>query len=178
MNNNSNFLTFKSDNPPGIYLVTGQIGSGKSVFSKSMFDSVIEAGVGCAGIISQGVFDAQGQKVAICMLDVVSQEKHRFAKKVMLNDSPCDKMRMGQWCIDEAVLVWGNDCLKKIVKTNVLFLDELGPLEIWRQMGLLHGLALLEQKAVFDYAFVVVRPSLVDEMKDRFDVVRVIELDK
>ena len=175
MKNKINFLTFKNENPKGLYLVTGEIGSGKSVFSSQILDSAIEAGMKCDGILTPGIFK-DGVKMGIEMQDVGSGEKQLFAKKVVLNDVPCDDLRMGQWCMREDVLTWGNECLAGIGTVDVLFLDELGPLEFWRKIGLMAGLDLLD-KAAFEYGFAVIRPSLLDEARERFDVAGVIHLD-
>ena len=170
-----NFLTFKSENPNGIYLVTGEIGAGKSVFCGEMAASAIEAGMRCGGVLSPGVFE-DGEKTQIMMHDVSSGDEKIFAEKMTLKGNVCADLRIGQWCMSTDVLHWGNTVLQNLDEDlDVVFLDELGPLEFWREMGLMVGLDILEEKK-FDLIFVVIRPSLVDEARERFDVDGIIEL--
>jgi nucleoside-triphosphatase THEP1 len=56
------------------------------------------------------------------------------------------------------VLEWGNLRLTQSVKTDLLMIDELGPLEFERQMGWTASFDLLKS-GQFGIAMVVIRPE-------------------
>lgn len=173
--NKANFLTFKDKNPKGLYVVTGEIGTGKSVFCREMLLSAKEAGMKCGGILSPGVFD-RSVKVKLLLHDIGKDEKKAFAEKVSLNGQACSDLRLGQWCISTKVLAWGNSVLGSLDENlDVVFVDELGPLEFRKNMGLINGIDVLKEKK-YDYIFAVIRPSLMDEAKSLFDIQGVINL--
>ncbi len=169
------FLTFKDENPNGIYLVTGEIGVGKSVFCKEMLASALEAGMNCGGVLSPGVFE-DNIKIQLMLHDISTGEKHVFADKIIMEEEKCADLRLGQWCMSTEVLDWGNQILRNLNEgLDVVFVDELGPLEFRKGIGLTSGLDVLQEKK-FDLIFAVIRPSLLEAAKQRFDVTGLIEI--
>jgi hypothetical protein len=57
-----------------------------------------------------------------------------------------------------------------------LIIDELGPLEFERSEGWVEGFSALQSKE-YKKALVVIRPSLVNAAKDRWEISHLINLD-
>jgi nucleoside-triphosphatase THEP1 len=73
-------------------------------------------------------------------------------------------------------VAWGNQILRETVPCDLLVIDELGPLEFNREEGWIKAFDVLESG---DYrsALVVIRPTLLDDALERWDVERIINVD-
>jgi nucleoside-triphosphatase THEP1 len=98
------------------------------------------------------------------VIDLVSQEKRRLAKRRAVYDSSSPTPK---WDFDSDVLAWGNQVLEKIVGADLLLIDELGPLELLKGKGWQAGIRLLEGGS-YRVACVVVRRELLNVMLARF----------
>jgi nucleoside-triphosphatase THEP1 len=72
-----------------------------------------------------------------------------------------------RWVFDPDVLVWANQRLQNSAGSDLLIIDELGPLEFLQNKGLLAGLERLDQGR-FEVACVVVRSSLLPKALQRW----------
>jgi hypothetical protein len=68
---------------------------------------------------------------------------------------------IGEWHFDNETLKWGNDILAHAAENPLLILDELGPLELERGVGLTNGRGLIAERS-YRLACVTVRPSLLE----------------
>lgn len=148
---------------PQIMVVTGDIGGGKTTWCTALIEHVGSQGASAAGLLCPGVFK-DGRKVAVDVIDLVSQEKRRLAKRRAVNDSSSPTPK---WDFDSDVLAWGNQVLEKIVGADLLLIDELGPLELLKGKGWQAGIRLLEGGS-YRVACVVVRRELLNVMLARF----------
>jgi nucleoside-triphosphatase THEP1 len=71
-----------------------------------------------------------------------------------------------RWHFREDVLAWADGVLAAACPTDVLIVDELGPLELIHGAGWWRG-ATLALRGAFELAIVAVRPALVDRFVDR-----------
>ena len=71
------------------------------------------------------------------------------------------------WNIHAQALEWGNQALGKAMPTEVLFIDELGPLEFQMGAGWMNGLKALDS-GQYKLALLVVRPGLLHEARRRW----------
>lgn len=156
-----------------IFVITGDIQSGKTSLCLDVIEAARESGVRLGGVISPADFLA-GEKIAIDLQDVRSGERMRLAELSRDKESPISTQR---WAFLPEAIEWGNQILKDAVPCDLLVIDELGPLEFDRGEGWVNG---FESVASGEYqaALVVVRPSLLDKALGRWEVDRVINLDQ
>ncbi|MCE1254946.1 MAG: hypothetical protein LWX83_15540, partial [Anaerolineae bacterium] len=64
------------------------------------------------------------------------------------------------WNFETDALVWQNQCLSRAYPTDLLVIDELGPLEFERGLGLQSAFQLLKA-GLYQMALVIVRPEYV-----------------
>lgn len=151
--------TFRTPTQPGLLIVTGQIGAGKTTWCADLARRAFASGLTVAGLLSPAVFEA-GEKIAIDLLDISSQERRQLADRRPPNQNG------KKWQLDPETLRWGNQVLDAVVSCQLLILDELGPLELLEHQGLTKGLELLDRRAFS--ACAIVRPSLLSNAQERW----------
>lgn len=170
---------------PRRLLVTGARGTGKSEWCAAVAAAARARGVEVVGVSSPAVFAEDGggrRKVAIDLLDLGGGGRRRLAE-VRRDDEPGTATQ--RWRFDESALAWGNEVLREAargdgravgVPPRLLVVDELGPLEFVRGVGLMAGLAAVDEGR-YAAAFVVVRPALVDEALRRWPDATVLDVE-
>jgi nucleoside-triphosphatase len=148
---------------PQIILVTGLSGSGKTSWCAQMIKEAAASGYSVEGILSPGIFES-GRKTGIEVVDLVSGERKRLAR---LREEGRGEISTPRWVFDPDALVWANQRLQNSTDSDLLIIDELGPLEFLRNKGLLAGLERLDQ-GQFEVACVVVRSSLLPKALQRW----------
>ena len=148
--------------------LSGLKGSGKTTLLLALSEALYEKGATIKGLISPAVFEGN-RKTAINLLDLASGEKQQLAR---LAADSSGELKFGDWVFSQEVIAWGNACLAKIDSTELLIVDEIGPLELNLNQGLQEGLA---QLASGDYrvGIMTVRPKCVDSVKARFPKIKV-----
>jgi nucleoside-triphosphatase THEP1 len=73
---------------------------------------------------------------------------------------------VGKWRFHSDALDWGADILRCATPCDVLVIDELGPLELTRNLGWTVACDVLRAGG-YRTAVVVVRPTLMDAARDR-----------
>ena len=150
--------SFASGNEPGrLILVTGPSGSGKTRWCLALADYASILGNHVGGLVSPAVFEGD-LKIGIDLLDLGSGAQRRLAVR-------WGKSSSGQitadWHFDDEALNWGNTVLEQLGACQLFILDELGPLELQRGVGLTKGIGLIAERR-YRLACVVVRPSLLE----------------
>jgi nucleoside-triphosphatase THEP1 len=141
---------------PRLTLLTGRRGAGKTHWCLAVWEAARRARLGVAGVISPPVY-AAGAKIAIDVLDAATGARRRLAERL----PPGLEGTAGLgWRFDPAALAWGDALLKNIPACDLLFVDELGPLEFHGQGGFSHGFSAIAARR-YRLALVVVRPELI-----------------
>ena len=144
-----------------IIIVTGKIGSGKSTLCNQLAAYFRAAGWQVSGLISRGIF-TDNQKKAIAVVNIGDGEVRQLAtyrsRPVPVND----ELLPYHWDFDTAALVWGNQVFNQIGLTDLLVVDELGPLEMIRNQGWTAAISALDAHN-FRLALLVIRPSLLSQ---------------
>ncbi len=156
--------SFESGNESGrLILVTGPSGSGKTLWCLALAERVKALGFHASGLVSPAVFEGD-LKIGIDLLDLGSGSKRHLAARrgVSVKEQITE-----DWHIDDETLNWGNDILAHSVSSQFLILDELGPLELERGVGLTTGIDLIAARS-YRLACVAVRPSLLGIAKTRW----------
>lgn len=158
-----------------LVLLTGERGCGKTAWCLELIDQARHAGIHAVGLVSPGVFQ-NGIKTGIDLLDISSGERRRLAiKRAQISPQPELEVDTQNWCFDSQVLSWGNHILAQLPSSQLLILDELGPLEFLSGGGLTNGLSCIDG-GIFQLACVVVRPELLSEALERWPWGQVISL--
>lgn len=146
-----------------LILVTGLSGAGKTTWCKKLTEKAANQGMVVAGVLSPGKFE-EGKKTGIEIWDLFTGEKRCLAK---LREKDSDGLSTPRWTFSEDALDWANQALLDIPDTDLLVLDELGPLEFLQDRGLTAGLALIDTSR-YKVACVVVRSSLLPKALQRW----------
>ena len=156
---------------PGLYLVTGPRGAGKTSWCAALVADARAAEKAVGGILCPAIFE-NGVKTGISLEDLQTGERRRLGSR---NPAPDLDFRIGRWHCDSRVLQWGNDILQHATDTDLTIIDELGPLELTQGHGFQAGVRLLDQ-GTYRLACAVIRPELLAGALVRWPAARVIEL--
>jgi nucleoside-triphosphatase THEP1 len=140
-----------------LWIVTGEIGAGKTRWCQQFLGLARQAGWDAAGIISPAVFE-NGLKVAIDAVDVRSGERRRLATRCKTEDTVLIHTR--EWLFETDTMTWGNTIFRRLSPCDLLIVDEVGPLELLEGQGWGAALEAIASRA-YRLALVVVRPSLL-----------------
>ena len=155
-------------------LVTGARGTGKSRWCERLVDQARRRGWRVAGVLSPPVMDGE-HKVGIDLLDLATGQRRRLAD---VRRDAGQGTTTERWRFEDATLTWGNDVLRRAQQSapQLLVVDELGPLELQRDAGLLAGIAAIDALEQ-GLACVVVRPSLLDAALKRWPNAIVVDVE-
>jgi nucleoside-triphosphatase THEP1 len=143
-----------------LFIITGPIGAGKTSWCLQLIREAQASGLLPCGLVSPAVFEA-GAKTGIDLVDVSSGERRRLAVRRAAQETEAPAgLATQSWRFDESVVTWGNQALSQLQNPRLLILDELGPLELLEQAGLVAGLKVIDSRH-YDLACVVIRPSLL-----------------
>lgn len=154
-----------------IVLLTGEIQSGKTNLCLDLYHRAQEAGIKVGGVLSPAVFEG-GEKKAIDVMDLKSGNTKRLAELKTQTQTDLETKR---WSFFPEAVGWGNKMLLEAAPCDLLLVDELGPLEFQRGEGWVNGFSVIES-GDYSTALIVIRPSLIDEAAQRWNVSRVIDL--
>jgi nucleoside-triphosphatase THEP1 len=154
-----------------IVLVTGNRGSGKTTLCRLLADEARARGWRIGGVSSPPRFEDE-QKTAIELEDLSSGERFLLARSD--RETPAE-VRTEQWLFDPQALVRGNQILQSVGETDLLVVDELGPLELERGEGWQAGLKAVDAGG-YQVALVVVRPELLSVLRKRWPASTVVTL--
>lgn len=129
------------------------------------------------GLLSPALF-VDGIKAGIDLVNIESQERRHLATPKNKGSTPTHHWSPSEtpgWIFDSKTMLWGNRVLKSLSSCDLLFIDELGPIEFHSDTGLAAGMDLIGQRA-YQNAFVVIRPSLVPEAQERWPWARLMDI--
>lgn len=159
----------KNTEAPQLILVTGLSGVGKTTWCQRLITSAKQQGLNVQGILSPGIY-ADEKKIGIAAQNIATGETHPLAK---LRKEGRQALSTPRWTFDQEVLSWADGVLSKISDSNLLIIDELGPLEFLRGEGLMAGMARIDS-GNYQVAVVVVRSSLLPKAIQRWPSAEVI----
>jgi nucleoside-triphosphatase THEP1 len=142
-----------------IAILTGDMGAGKTTTCGRLLGHARDLGLDCAGILSPARVDG-GVKVGIDVVDARTDERRRLAE---VDELP-GRLRVGPYRFDDEAVAWGVARLGVACPCDILFVDEIGPLEMDRGEGWVNALDVL-RAGQYSLAVTVVRASLVDAVR-------------
>lgn len=157
---------------PSLYLLTGQRGSGKTTLCSQLAKLKTAQGWRVSGLLSPARRKGKG-KTGIEAQDVRTGETRLLASQI---SGEISGFHFGPWHFDPAVLAWGNQVLEQSIPTDLLIIDELGPLEFELAAGWIKAFDVLT-RGQFRAALVVVRPECLEDAQNRLKVSRIFDAD-
>ncbi len=158
-----NEIFHERKNTPQLIIVTGLSGAGKTTWCKQIVKITKTNGYKVEGILSPGIFVGK-RKTGIEALDIGSGERKQLAR---LRQGPRSEVSTPRWVFDPQSLEWANQKLQNASESDLLIIDELGPLEFLRNEGLLAGMNKID-RGEFQVACVVIRSSLLQKAIERW----------
>ncbi|HQA28381.1 MAG TPA: ATP-binding cassette domain-containing protein [Brevefilum fermentans] len=160
----------QSQTAPQLLLVTGLSGAGKTTWCLQLSQNARAMGLSVAGILSPGIYEGK-QKIGIGAKELLSGEERPLAR---LREDEDAELATPRWAFDADVLEWANQKLASFPVTDLLIIDELGPLEFLRGEGLTQGLSRIDA-GNYRLACVVIRSSLLPKALQRWPNALVVE---
>ena len=157
-------------------ILTGPSGAGKTRWCQELWLGAKQRGIHPVGLLSPAVFSSTG-KVGIDLCDLATGEQRRLADRHPPS-SPIpglSQYHTSQWAIHDQTIAWGNQILSELDHPAFLLIDELGPLEFERGLGLVAGLAQIDRRQ-YRQAVAVIRPALLDQALARWPWAGIIRL--
>ncbi len=150
---------------PALFIVSGDLESGKTRFIQNLAHAMQAHGWDVAGVVSPAVFQDDA-KVAIDALDLRSGKRCRLAELIQAGSQlqgPATK----RWQFSKETLNWCNSTLRSATPCDLLVIDELGPLEFEGGAGMLDAIEAIEG-GNYLAALVVVRSILLEHARRRW----------
>jgi nucleoside-triphosphatase len=153
------------------WIISGPSGSGKSTWCGELARRARERGLNPQGVVSPCRFENQ-RKAGIDIVDLATDERRRLASARV---SESNGLMTDDWCFETSALEWANGILSQIEHAPMVILDELGPLEFTRGVGLVEGLGLLDRRST-GTTVVVIRPKHLHQALARWPESAVVDM--
>ncbi len=162
---------FPGDSQSSLVILSGPRAAGKTNRCLQLFALATQKDIETRGLISKPVYDGD-EKIAIELIDLSTGEQRRLAE---IRQAGGRESLTPGWKFDSQSLQWGNFILARIEQTQLLIIDELGPLEFLGHEGWQAAFPLIANCA-YGCAVVVIRLSLLGLAKERWPWAEVIEI--
>jgi nucleoside-triphosphatase len=147
-----------------LWIISGEIGTGKTKLCATLIEQFRQISWRIKGLFSPAIFD-RNDKVGISVVNLANQEIRQLAVYDPKPDRAEDEPIL--WTFDSEILEWGNQVFLTAIPTDILIVDELGPLEMKRNQGWVHALSALDSRN-YRQAILVMRPKLLSIAQDRW----------
>jgi nucleoside-triphosphatase THEP1 len=146
------------------------VGVGKTTVAERVAGLALRQGIACGGLLAPALKNRCGQKAGIWGVEVASGERRLLAR----TDGELGGPTIGPYSFDAGALAWARDViLEAMGSQDLVIVDEIGKLELWRDEGLAPVLPRLAAGEA-GQALVLVRESLLDELQDRLAPARAV----
>ncbi len=140
-----------------VLILTGERGVGKSTVCRRVVRLARERGYVCGGILTLVEGDDR------YVVDVGDGRRRRLTQ----GSDGSSSVIQGRFRFSAQTLSWGNRTLCQAAPCDLLVIDEVGPLEVERREGWVAAFDVLAAGR-FALAILVVRPELVDQVREMF----------
>jgi nucleoside-triphosphatase THEP1 len=146
-----------------IGLLTGPVGVGKTTIAERVAGLARRQGIVCGGLLAPAMVNSCGQKAGIWGVDIGTGERRVLAR----TDRDLGGPAIGLYSFDAAALDWAVCAVDNAIGAcDLLIVDEIGKLELWRGIGLAPVLPRLSAGEA-KRALILVRDSLLSELQAR-----------
>jgi len=147
---------------PEVIIITGAINSGKSTYLRQLVARERAAGHSISGVIAHGIF-ADGQKIGYDVEDIAGG---RTLPLTRIGQQQEGDQKVGRYWLSRSALAMARAALLSFAPGGVVFLDEVGPLELSGE-GYADCISTLLASPI-SRLYVVVRAGLVAQIAERF----------
>jgi nucleoside-triphosphatase THEP1 len=150
-----------------LILVSGPVRVGKTTLCMRLVERARECGINVAGVLTPALVE-DGVKVGIQAVELASGETRLLAR----TDRDLGGIVVGPYSFDDSVLEWVAGCCERALaarsprERTIVFVDEIGKLELSRGAGLARLIPLLAQPRE-QTTVVLVRDFLLDALVAR-----------
>ena len=154
-----------------IILLSGDRRVGKSTACQKLIQMACRRGKSVGGFLSIALFDAQGEKEGIKLMDPRTGSEQLLASLQNQLSGP----QIGAYHMSADALQWGANLALDALKNgmDLVLIDEIGPLELLRGEGFAEILPAL-YTVTDTNCLIVVRPELVNEFERRLGAAHVV----
>ena len=156
-----------------INLITGERDVGKTNLCSLLIREMESIGYSVGGIISPGIYQ-NNIKMGIASINIKNGDKVKLADYEPGWDT---ENPLRSWKIRWDAISWGNEVLKKSVPCDVLFIDEIGYLELEKINGWDNSYKILEGNG-YKIAFIVVRMDLIKKALSHWGKSQIIKIER
>lgn len=149
-----------------VIVVTGKIGIGKSTICEKVVKTARSLGYSCGGILTY-----KTQEKGIIVVDVQTGQSKALASVYNIYDGP----RVGKYFFDPEGLKFGIKALHRGISCDILFVDEVGYLEL-RGGGFASILEQIATSKMKD-SVLVIRKELLPAFSPRLDRLKLLVLE-
>jgi len=144
-----------------IGLLTGPVGAGKTTVAERVTGLARRQGIVCGGLLAPAMVNTCGQKAGIWGVDIGTGERRVLAR----TDRDLGGPAIGPYSFDAVALDWAVGVVDGAIGScDLLIVDEIGKLELWRGVGLAPVLPRLSAGEA-RRALILVRDSLLSELQ-------------
>jgi nucleoside-triphosphatase THEP1 len=146
-----------------LVLVSGPVRAGKTTLCLRLVERARECGLSVGGVLTPAVVE-NGVKAGIQAVELGSGETRLLARV----DRDLRGVRVGPYSFDDRVLDWVTCCCERDLglETRIVFVDEIGKLELNRGGGLARLVPVLARPRA-QTTVVIVRDFLLDALVER-----------
>jgi nucleoside-triphosphatase THEP1 len=150
---------------PQIVIITGAIHQGKTTFTRSIVNTLVENKIRISGFLSLGI-DENHKRTGFYLYDIESGEKIELCTENKDND----RINYGQFYFNREAILKGQEILKveNLIDKQLIVIDEIGPLEL-RNDGWNSSLEIICRKISIPHLWVV-RRSIIKEVSRKWNV--------
>ena len=146
-----------------IGLLTGPVGVGKTTVTERVVGLALRQGLVCGGVLAPAMINSCGQKAGIWGVEISTGERRILAR----TDRDLGGPSIGPYSFGAESLEWAARAVERSIGAcDLLIVDEIGKLELWRGVGLASVLPRLAAGEV-ERALIPVRESLLSELQAR-----------
>ena len=146
-----------------IGLLTGPVGVGKTTVAERVVGLARRQGLVCGGLLAPAMVNSCGQKAGIWGMGIGTGERRVLAR----TDRDLGGPSIGLYSFDAAALDWAVGVVDGAIGAcDLLIVDEIGKLELWRGIGLAPVLPRLSVGGA-ERALILVREALLGELQAR-----------
>lgn len=149
-------FVFINEIKPGLTLVTGSRGSGKTNWCMALVRRAYAFGLCLGGLVSPPVLE-NGKRIRIDLLAPCTGERRPLAYR---RGNKGGDISTAAWQLAADTLEWGNSVLERFEPCDLFILDEMSPLEFDHNVGFVAAFDIVARHKDIP-SFITIRPSLL-----------------